>query len=66
MHTPTSAKPGFARFMLIAWILVAAKCAWVAWAVGRWDIPMHAAWIILPTLAFALLATALGRSRALR
>lgn len=45
--------------MGIAWGLILAKCALVAWAISRWSVPVNPAWIILPTLAFAALATVL-------
>lgn len=49
--------------MVCAWILIAAKCAFVAWAVSRWDVPVSAGWVIWPTVAFGLLATGLWFSR---
>lgn len=51
------------RFMVFAWLLIAAKCALVAWAVSRWDVPVSAGWVIWPTLVFGLLATGLWFSR---
>lgn len=45
--------------MGIAWGLILAKCALIAWVIARWSVPVNAAWIILPTLAFAALATVL-------
>jgi hypothetical protein len=46
-------------FMSVAWALILAKCGFVVWAVERWHMPFHAGWIVVPTLAFAALATAL-------
>lgn len=46
-------------FMVIAWALILTKCAVVAWAVDRWHMPFNAAWVVVPTLAFAALATLL-------
>jgi hypothetical protein len=45
--------------MIIAWLLIVAKCIAVAWAVNRWHMPFHAAWVVVPTLVFAVLATGL-------
>lgn len=39
------------------WAVILAKCALVWWAMVHWSVPMHPAWIVLPTLLFALLAT---------
>ncbi len=46
-------------FMAIVWVLILAKCVAVTWAVGHWHVPFHAAWIVVPTLLFAALATGL-------
>ena len=35
------------------------KCALVWWAMVHWHVPFHPAWIVLPTLLFAALATML-------
>lgn len=45
--------------MLGAWVLILAKCAAVWWAIGHWHVPVHPAWIIVPTLLMAALATVL-------
>ena len=45
--------------MALAWLLIAAKCALVWWAVDKWTIPFHPAWIVGPTLVFAAIASAL-------
>lgn len=46
-------------FMAAAWTAIIAKCLFVSWAVDRWQMPFHAAWVVVPTLAFAALATGL-------
>lgn len=46
-------------FMVVAWVLILAKCVLVWWAIGHWHVPLHPAWIVAPTLVFAALATAL-------
>lgn len=43
--------------MLLAWVVIVAKCLLVQWAITRWNIPVRPAVIILPTLATAALAT---------
>jgi hypothetical protein len=46
-------------FMAVAWVAIAIKCMVVTWAVERWRLPFHPAWIVGPTLAFAALASGL-------
>jgi uncharacterized membrane protein len=46
-------------FVAVAWILIAAKCVVVWWAMQHWSVPFHPLWIVGPTLAFAALATAI-------
>lgn len=46
-------------FLGAVWLLILAKCALVWWAMVRWHVPFHPAWIVLPTLLFAGLATLL-------
>lgn len=46
-------------FLGVAWILILAKCTVIWWAIGHWNVPVHPAWIVLPTLLFAALATGL-------
>ncbi|MDX2186902.1 MAG: hypothetical protein SFV32_08220 [Opitutaceae bacterium] len=46
-------------FLVVAWLLILAKCVIVSWAIEHWQIPFKAGWLIYPTLAFALLATVL-------
>lgn len=45
--------------MVFAWFAIIVKCLLVAWAIEHWHVPIHAAWIIAPTLAFAAVATGL-------
>ncbi len=45
--------------MAAAWFIIAAKCVLVWWAIGRWQVPVHPAWVIVPTLMMAALATVL-------
>ena len=46
-------------FLGAVWIAILAKCSLVWWAMLHWHVPFHPAWIVGPTLLFALLATAL-------
>ncbi len=44
-------------FMAALWALILVKCVLVSWAVGHWQMPFHAAWVVAPTIAFAGVAT---------
>jgi hypothetical protein len=55
--TPRAARMRW--FLGLGWVLIVAKCAVVWWAMTRWHVPMHPGWIVLPTLLFASLVTAL-------
>jgi hypothetical protein len=46
-------------FLAAAWVLILAKCVAVTWAIDRWTVPIGAAWIVVPTLLIAALATGL-------
>ena len=46
-------------FLAIAWMVIVAKCVFVNWAFQHWSVPLNANWVILPTLTFAAVATAL-------
>lgn len=46
-------------FLGVAWLLIAAKCVLITWAIERWSVPIHPLWIVGPTILFAGLATAL-------
>lgn len=46
-------------FLGAAWIVILAKCVLVWWAMVRWSVPFHPAWIVVPTLMLAALATVL-------
>ena len=43
--------------LILGWLLIAAKCGLVIWAVQRWQMPLHAGWLVWPTLACGALAT---------
>lgn len=44
-------------FLAAAWLLILAKCATVCWAIDRWHVPIRPAWVVVPTLMIAVLAT---------
>jgi hypothetical protein len=46
-------------FLGVAWIVILAKCVLVWWAMNHWHVPIHPAWVVVPTLMLAALATAL-------
>jgi hypothetical protein len=45
------------RFLAIGWTVILAKCAFVAWAIPHWNVPVEPAIIIGPTLLMAVVAT---------
>lgn len=47
------------RLILVAWLIIIAKCLLVAWAIERFGIPVHAGWVVVPTLFMAAICTAL-------
>lgn len=46
-------------FLAGTWTLILAKCALIWWAIDHWSVPIHPAWVIVPTLLIAALATGL-------
>jgi hypothetical protein len=44
-------------FMAVGWVAIVIKCMLVAWAVDHWHMPFHASWVVVPTIAFAALAS---------
>ena len=46
-------------FVGAVWMAILVKCALVWWAMIHWHVPFHPAWIVGPTLLFALLPTGL-------
>ena len=47
------------QWIIWGWVLIAAKCAAVWWACHAYPVPIHPLWLIIPTVVFGLLATAL-------
>jgi hypothetical protein len=60
LHLDETRYPVKVRWFLIAgWAVILAKCTAVWWAVDHWRVPFSSAWVIVPTLIFAALATSL-------
>ncbi len=55
--------PRMERLIWICWGLIAVKSAFIAWAVPHYRIPFSPLWVILPTIAFAALCTAVYHLR---
>ena len=47
------------RLILVAWVIIIAKCLVVAWAIEHYAIPVHPGWVVVPTLFMAAICTAL-------
>ena len=47
------------RLILAGWVLIAAKSWLMIWLVEKYHVPINASWVIVPTLVFAGLCTAL-------
>ena len=47
-----------AIFGIIGWVLILAKSVFMIWAVQKFHLTFNAAWVIAPTVIFALLCTA--------
>jgi len=46
-------------FMAVAWVVIAAKCVFIWWAAHHWNLTINPLWVIVPTLVFATLVTAI-------
>jgi hypothetical protein len=51
--------PRIERLFVIGWALIALKTAFVLWAVPHYHIPFSPYWVVVPTLIFATLCTAI-------
>jgi len=47
------------RVLIVGWILIALKCAATWWVIDAYRVPVHAGWVIVPTLFAALVCTGL-------
>lgn len=43
--------------LAIGWILIVIKSALVPVVFSHWEIPIHSAWVIVPTFIFAIVVT---------
>jgi hypothetical protein len=50
--------PRIERIIVAGWLLIVAKSVFVIWAVQKFHLGFNAAWVIAPTVIFALLCTA--------
>ena len=55
---PRVRNPRIERLFVIGWALIALKTAFVLWAVPHYHIPFSPYWVVVPTLIFAALCTA--------
>ena len=55
--------PRFWAWMSLAWLLILAKCVAVPWVIIHWSVPIAPAWVVLPTLTLAVVASVLLLSR---
>ncbi len=54
----TLPNPRMSRLLLAGWVLIAGKCWLVNWLIEKYRVPIDPLWVIIPTLLFALLCTA--------
>ena len=51
--------PRAERWIITGWVLIALKCGLLWWAINAYQVPIHPLWLVVPTVGFGLLATAL-------
>ena len=63
METTTRSRPHPPRAVVIGlsvgWLLIVIKCLSAPWVIAQWSVPIHAGWVIWPTLLLAALITGL-------
>ena len=47
------------KLILAGWVLIAVKSWLMIWLVEKYRVPINASWVIVPTVVFAALCTAL-------
>lgn len=58
LHIDLAQYPARMRwFMAIGWLIIAAKCVLVWWAIDHWHVQLNPLWVIGPTVMFAALIT---------
>jgi hypothetical protein len=50
--------PRIERIIVGGWVLIVAKAFLLSWLVEKYHLPFHPGWVIIPTVIFALLCTA--------
>lgn len=58
-HTPES----IWLWLSLGWMVIIVKCLMVPWVIQTWHIPIGPFWVIIPTLIFAVVVTALVLTR---
>ena len=56
-HLPAR-NPRAEKLFLVCWLLIAAKCWLVVWLIDKYHMKLNPLWVNAPTIAFALLCTA--------
>ena len=55
---PTARDPRTGKLILAGWLLILVKSWLMLWLVARYHVPINADWIIVPTVVFAAVCTA--------
>lgn len=56
-HLPKR-NPRVEKVLLICWLLIVVKCWAVIWLIERYEMELNPMWVNAPTVAFALMCTA--------
>ena len=56
-HLPKR-NPRVEKVLLICWLLIVGKCWAVIWLIERYEMKLNPMWVNAPTVAFALMCTA--------
>lgn len=57
VEKPRPRSPQIERLLWWSWALIALKSALIFWACAHYPVPFSPLWVVLPTVAFALLCT---------
>ena len=60
---PAARNPRTEKLLLAGWLLICAKSWLMLWLVSRYHVPINADWVIVPTVMFAAICTAVYHSR---
>lgn len=50
-------------WLTFGWLVIILKCLSVPWVVQHWGIPIKPFWVVMPTLVFAVVVSALVLAR---